>query len=207
MRRSMIAPFAVLISAIVAIPAWACGFEDPNSVPARQVVLSLVYPKALYTLGAVDSALRAGVLRREHLTALADRLALHRTTANMRRFAADLADGAPSGLPAFSLVLLGPVLWTQFHPGSDGLVADIHTGRPLANGVVIVTDVPVIAALVSGDISGAKADASGLVRFYGDSAEIDGLREALALAFPGGVDQKGRARARGALPTLVPTFR
>jgi hypothetical protein len=66
----------------------------------------------------------------------------------------------------------------------------------------MVTDVPVIAALVSGDISGADADASELVRFYGDPAEIKVLREALALGFRADPDQKGHAQDRGALPTF-----
>jgi hypothetical protein len=89
---------------------------------------------------------------------------------------------------------MGPVLWARFHPASDGIVAETHAGSPLADRVVMVTDVPVVAALVSGDISGSEADASGLVRFYKDSAEIGRLREALGLAFPTSVAQASRAR-------------
>ena len=102
---------------------------------------------------------------------------------------------------------MGPVLWTQFRPGAEGSAAKIHAAGPVVNRVVMVTDVPVVAALVSGDISGADADANGLVRFYGDSSEVDGIRRTLIRAFPGGIAQKNRARNRGALPTFVPTFR
>lgn len=207
MRKSLVTVFAVLASATVITPAWACGFEDPNSVPARQVVLSLTYPEALYVLGAVDTALRVGTLRPDHLTTQADPMAYYRTATNVRRFAGGLADEAAADLPAFSLVLMGPVMWTQFRPGADGIVADIHTGGPSPNGAVMVTDVPVLAALVSGDITGADADVSGLVRFYGDPAEIDGLRKIFAVAFRAGVDHDGPAQARGALPTFLPAFR
>jgi hypothetical protein len=202
MRRSSITAFAALALAAMATLALACGFEDPNGASAQRVMLNLVYPKSLYALGAVDTALRAGVIRREHLTMSSDPSAFHRTAGNLRRFARRLSDGAHSVMPAFSLVLLGPVLWTRFVPRSDGLVADIHAAEPLAGRVVMVTDVPVIAALVSGDISGADADASELVRFYGDPAEIKVLRKALALAFRADADQKGRAQDRGALPTF-----
>jgi hypothetical protein len=202
MRRSLITAFSALALAAMATLAFACGFEDPSGASARRVMLNQVYPNSLYALGAVDTALRAGVIRIEHLATPTDPLAFQRTAGNLRRFARRLSDGAPSVPPAFSLVLLGPVLWTRFAPGADGIVADIHAAEPLAGRVVVATDVPVIAALVSGDISGAEADAAELVRFYGDPAEIKVLREALALAFRADAEQKGRAQDLRALPTF-----
>lgn len=201
MRRWSITAFALLASASIATAGWACGFEDPKSVPAQQVVLGLIYPNALYVQGAVDSALRGGVLGPEHFAPSTDPSALYRTASNLRRFAGGLAVGPRPDLPAFSLVLMGPVMWTQFRPGSDGLVTDIHTSGPLADSAVVVSDVPALVALVSGDVSGSEADALGLVRFYGDPAEIDELREALALAFPGGFESRAQA------PAGLATFR
>jgi hypothetical protein len=201
--RQLLAPaFIALASIAIAYPARACGFEDPNGAPAQRVMLNIIYPKALYTLGAADTALRAGLLRRDHLTTPGDPAAFHRTTSNLRLFSRSLSDVGQSDLTAFSMVLMGPVLWTRFRTASNGYVTDIHTNGPLAAGAVIVTDVPAIAALVSGDISGADADASGLVRFYGDSTDIDILRKTLALAFPADRGQQRRARTQKVLPSF-----
>jgi hypothetical protein len=154
-------------------------------------MLNVVYPNALYVQGAVDEALRAGMLRPAHFTRPGDFFALQRTTRNLRRFADILADGASADLPAFSMVLMGPVLWTRFVPGADGLAAETHVAAPLPHRIVVVTDVPALAALVQGDVSGDRAIASGLVRFYGESVEIESLRGALTVAFPSQPDQLG----------------
>jgi len=173
------------------LPGRTCGFEDPNSATMQRVMLNVVYPNALYVQGAVDEALRAGMLRPAHFTRPGDFFALQRTTRNLRRFADILADGASADLPAFSMVLMGPVLWTRFVPGADGLAAETHVAAPLPHGIVVVTDVPALAALVQGDVSGDRAIASGLVRFYGESVEIESLRGALTVAFPSQPDQLG----------------
>ena len=55
----------------------------------------------------------------------------------------------------------------------------------------MVTDVPVLTALLSGDVSGKAIEAAGLIRFYGEQADIVRLREALWLGFPGGKKSNG----------------
>ena len=184
-RRLLVMGLASLALATTVAPSRTCGFEDPNSATMQRVMLNLVYPNALYVQGAVDEALRAGMLRPAHFTRPGDFFALQRTTRNLRRFAGILADGASSELPVFSMVLMGPVLWTRFVPGAGGLAAETHVAAPLPHRIVIVTDVPALAALVLGDVSGDRAIASGLVRFYGESAEIESVREAFVAAFVG----------------------
>lgn len=171
---------------MVALPASACGFEDPNSVSMQRVVLNFVYPNSGYVLGAADAALRTGLLRPDHFKKREGPFAFHRTVGALRQFANGLAGGAVSDVPEFSLVLAGPVLWTRFHASSEGEVAESHAVGPIAGKVVIVTDVPALTALVSGDISGKAIDVAGLIRFYGDQAEVARLREALERGFPGG---------------------
>ena len=202
MRRWSISALALLASASVADLGWTCGFEDPNSATMQRVMLSVVYPEALYVLGAADTALREGTLRAEHFTKPGDFFALQRTTRNLRRFAEGLADGGGSDLPAFSLVLMGPVLWTRFYPDADGIVTETHVAGPLEGGVVMVTDAPALKALVSGDISGSYADLSGLIRFYGDGAEVDRIRAALVRAYPAGLDQASRIPDTTTIPKV-----
>jgi hypothetical protein len=190
-RRYLVTGLAVLALTATALPGRTCGFEDPNSATMQRVMLNVVYPNALYVQGAVDEALRAGMLRPAHFTRPGDFFALQRTTRNLRRFADILADGASADLPAFSMVLMGPVLWTRFVPGADGLAAETHVAAPSPHRIVVVTDVPALAALVQGDVSGDRAIASGLVRFYGESVEIESLRGALTVACPSQPDQLG----------------
>lgn len=200
-RRCLVTGLALLAMAATAAPSWTCGFEDPKGAAAQRVMLSLVYPNALYVQGAVDSALRAGVLRPEHFIKPRDFFALNRTTRNLRKLADRLDGLAPPDLPAFSMVLMGPVLWTRFDSNAGVFTAEPHVDGPLPNGVVVVTDVPALAALVKGDISGEYANAEGLVRFYGDPVEIENLRGALVKAFPGGPDQVGLAPRQSATET------
>jgi len=175
-RRCVITSLSVLALAATVVPGRTCGFEDPSSAAMQRVMLNVVYPNALYVQGAVDEALRAGKLQPAHFIRPGDFFALQRATRNLRRFADILADGASSELPAFSMVLMGPVLWTRFLPDAGGLAAETHAAAPLPRKAVVVTDVPALAALVLGDVSGEYANASGLVRFYGEPAEIEKLR-------------------------------
>jgi len=185
-QRSLVTGLAVLALAASAAPGRTCGFEDPNSAAMQRVMLNVVYPNALYVQGAVDEALRAGMLRSAHFTRPGDFFALQRTTRRLSQFADILANGATDGLPAFSMVLMGPVLWSRFVPGINGFAVETHAAGPLPHKVVVVTDVPALSALVLGDVSGEYANASGLVRFYGDPAEIERVREAFVSAFPRG---------------------
>ena len=185
-RRLIGVGLAVLVAAAPVAQGRACGFEDPNSASMQRVRLSLVYPNALYVQGAVDTALRDGVLKPAHFIRPGDFFALQHTTRNLRQFAETFATGEPGSTLGFSMLLMGPVLWTRFQKDGEGIVVEPHVAGPLAGRAVIVTDVPALAALVTGDISGAYANASGLVRYYGAADEVRILRDAMAAAFSGG---------------------
>jgi hypothetical protein len=196
----LVTGLAIVALAATVARGWSCGFEDPNSATMQRVMLNVVYPDALYVQGAVDTALRAGRLKPAHFARPGDFFALQRTTGNLRHLARSLADGTPTELPAFSVVLMGPVLWTRFQPDEAGLAAEPHVTGPSAGELVVVTDVSALAALVSGEISGAYANSSGLVRYYGKPAEVNGLREALIAAFPVG-RSSGTDRSHGRTAT------
>ena len=148
MSRTLITGLAVIALAASAVPGWSCGFEDPNSASMQRVQLNLVYPNSLYVQGAVDEALREGVLMPKHFTTPGDFFALKRTTANLQRFAGLLPEDATSDLPRFSVVLMGPVLWTRFNPSVEGITVESHVAGPLPGDLVVVMDVPALAALV-----------------------------------------------------------
>jgi hypothetical protein len=193
LRRSLVTSLAILAMAAAPARSLACSFEDPSGAAAQRVILSVVYPNALYVEGAVYSALSEGILRPAHFAQPGDFFAFNRITRNLRRFAGFLGGKAPPDMPEFSMVLMGPVLWTRFGPEANVIGAVPHVAGPLPGKVVVVSDAPVLAALVKGDLSGQSANEAGLIRYYGDPAEIDKISAALVAAFPGGGYELGSA--------------
>ena len=147
----------------------ACGFEDPNSASMARGALNLAYPHALYVTSAVWRAQMEGVIDRNELSAPAKALGGYQKVARLLGTIRDLL-AAPldgRGAPAFSMVLIGPMLWTHYEPADDGLKMTVHTDAPSNGDVIIVTDEPVIAALIEGRITPRSAEDLGLIRFYG----------------------------------------
>jgi hypothetical protein len=86
-------------------------------------------------------------------------------------------------MPAFAVVLIGPMLWTRFEY-SEGTVNMVsHATGPARDDVVIVTDEAVVDALAKGRITAREARSHGLVKAYGTSENIDGVLALLDRAF------------------------
>ena len=188
LRRSVRAPLvciAIAVMVSIVTPARSCGFEDGSFTAVQRGMLNWVYPRALYVRGAAGSALQAGLLQPRHFTRQSGLFAFHRTVDNMRRLAARLGEIPDPHIAAFSMVLLEPMLWTEFESGPDGVQIRPHASGARSGAPVVVTDVPVVAALVSGDISGDAAVRAGLLRLYGDAGETERIRLSLIAAFPG----------------------
>jgi hypothetical protein len=75
--------------------------------------------------------------------------------------------------------MIGPVLWTRFAEGSEGLTATPHVKGPSSGDVVLVSDEPVILALASGRMNGNTAFEQGLIRIYGEPAKAAALESML----------------------------
>jgi hypothetical protein len=182
--RLLLTCLAALALALTAVPATACGFDGIGSVAVQRGVLNWVYPDALHVQGAVSMARAGGLLQPKHFAGGGGMLAFHRTAGDLSRLAGRLDVSPTRAVPAFSLVLLQPMLWSVFEPLAEGVRVRTHADRALAGSVVIVSDVPVVAAMVSGEVSAEAARAAGLLRFYGDANDVERLRAALANAFP-----------------------
>jgi hypothetical protein len=180
-------PVALCLAVVVATSvlagltsATACGYHDPSSVNLG--MLNLAYPDALYVRTAVWTAGQDGVLPRSEQPA-ADSPDTEKLRAMLRLRATVVRLGAlrerigavPGSrtAPAFSIVLIGPMLWTRFEHSGATLQMDAHASGPASNDVVIVTDEPVVTALLDGRITPRDARALGLVRFYGGEADVE----------------------------------
>jgi hypothetical protein len=188
MRAATITLRAVLLLTAIGVSpaAQTCGYHDPSSM--RVGMLNLAYPDALYVRTAVWSAQLSGAIARDEVLPETDpQTATIRAMFRLRatvvrlgelgdRMGASL-DGRP--VPAFSMVLIGTMLWTRFEPAGAALRTEVHTTGPAPGDVVIVTDEPVVAALLDGRISARDARELGLVRFYGAEAGVQDVASLL----------------------------
>lgn len=167
---------------VAAVPAArSCGYHDPASVSLG--MLNWAYPDSLHVKTAVWMAQRDGVLTSAELSSGQDAQsppALLRQMAQLRQTTSDLAAihkgivSAPDGpeIPSFSVVLLGPMLWTRFHVVDGSLAMAVHADGPAVEDVILVTDAPVIASLAAGQLGPAEARRRGLLRSYGRPQDV-----------------------------------
>ena len=162
--------------------------HDPNSTSMKRGLLSLIYPKALHVVGAVSMATMAGRLRVPRSSNLPADARLRLIAASLESFGTRLArSGRPA--PAFSLLLIEPMLWSVIDASANGKVVTSHVAGPAAGALVAITDTPVVAALLDGKLSVDEAVNADLVKFYGPTQAIGELQATLRDAFtatPGG---------------------
>jgi hypothetical protein len=168
---------ALAIFLIAGTPAAvACGFEDRKSAVFARGVLNWAFPEALHVTSAVWTAQLEGVIDRE-VPASGNPPAFvsyQRTEAKLTALRNSLAKTIDTrSAPAMSVVLLGPVLWTRFVSEGTRLVMTAHSAGPAKNDVVIVTDEPVVAALLDGRITPRVARERGLLRLYGPAEAVE----------------------------------
>jgi hypothetical protein len=178
--RSAAATVAIATAATVApLPVAACNFHDGASLGVG--MLNLAYPNALHVRGAVWLAQQDGTLAGPvaHPDA-SDRLAtwqrFRETLVSLEALRTRLSlarDNRP--VPSFSVVLIGPMLWTRFDGSVAAMTMSPHVEGPGRDDVVIVTDAPVLAALAAGRLTSEAARARGLIRLYGPPGLVAGV--------------------------------
>jgi len=183
--------------------AQACGYHDPSRVNLG--MLNLAYPDALYVRTAVWTAQLEGAIPRDEQPAAADPQsatirAMFRLRETVVRLGAlrDRIGTALEGrsVPSFSMVLIGPMLWTRFEPAGATLEMAAHAAGPASDDVVIVTDEPVVAALLDGRMPPREARELGLMRFYGAEGRVKDVASVLdRLAMTNTASTAGVARA------------
>jgi hypothetical protein len=181
-RLTLAFTFAATLAATANAPA--CGLEDPNSISMRRGFLNIAFPESLHVGTAVWQAQMSGALPRNAVAADPSLPEATRTTLAMvqmsslvRRFAARLAsDPAAADHPAIALVMLGPVSWSRYSWRENAVAIDYHADGPAQGDVVLVADIPVIAAIVDGQLTMPRAFELGLARLYGEPARRETAR-------------------------------
>ena len=178
---------AGLAWAATALPALACGLEDPSSIAMQRGVLNVAYPQSLHVGTAVWQAQTAGRLPRDPLAQQGDltpeaRAALRMLRAGslLRQFSAKLAEQAATPHAPLAVVLLGPVMWNRFEFDGSAVRPTLHATGPQPGDVVVVTDTAVIEAIGAGTLTLAEALRAGLLRLYGPAPEVTAVTGWLA---------------------------
>ena len=164
--------------------ALGCGMEDSASVSSRRGALQLAYPEALHVGTAVWQAQLAGQLPRDPVATRSDlspeergALRLSRADELLDRLSAGVS-AAPSdaGHRGVAIVLVGPVHWSRLEMHDGAAQAQVHVDGPEDDDVVLVTELPVVEAIVEGRLDFARAIEGGLARLYGPPAQTAAAR-------------------------------
>lgn len=179
MKNSTRLIYLAVASSICGAPrlSLACGFEDPTSATAARGVLNWAFPNSLHVSTAVWQAQAAGIIGRDQTPAAVKALLGYQKATEML---SAFRDGLAAGLdehtvPSVSVVMLGPVLWTRFERNGMAVDMAMHASGPASGDTVIVTDEPVIAALVDGRLTPRDARELGLLRLYGPAESVTRL--------------------------------
>jgi hypothetical protein len=180
---------APILGILLAAVSWggsasACGFEDPSSIGFQRGILNLAFPKSLHITSALWRAESAGLIPNTRNTLMErGHFGYRNAFLRLNRMGRNLT-GASSeteqSLPAFSVILVGSMLWTRFELVEGEMVVRPHQDGPGKGDVVIVTDSVVVGALTDGSLDFETAEAAGLLRFYGLADDIAALTARMA---------------------------
>ncbi len=157
--------------------ALACGLE-----PMINGGFSVSHPASINVAVAVANARREGVLPEADAIPAPNDVQLREMLADLRQLNRRLNLGRKSmtGRPrSFSLVLIGPGLWSHFHASPSAILARYHTTGPLSDRVTVITHHAVVQVLLDGSLMVQEAVARGLLIYAdGDTLPVRQLFDA-----------------------------
>lgn len=125
---------------------------------------------------AVANARRDGVLPKADAQPMPNDLQLRRMLSDLRRLNSRLNGGRKAMFErprSFSLVLVGPGLWSHFHGSPSAILARYHTTGPLTDKVTVITHHVVLQSLLNGGLSVEEASSRDLLAYAdGDTAPV-----------------------------------
>jgi hypothetical protein len=170
----------ILMLAHVALPnVHACGLE-----PAFKDGLTVSHPGALDVAVAVAHSRRTGLLPVNSST-VSNEVLLQQMLADLKllqsRLDTSLGRSEQDSTTSFALVLIGPGLWSHYHPTPAGIRAEYHVNGPLAGQAVVLTHHSVLSELLKGNLTTEQARRLGLLAFSGHQS--DAVRKAFESGF------------------------
>ena len=155
---------------VMAAQTFACGLE-----PSLKGGFTVSYPGSLDVAVAVARARSAGALPPIDPDAASNDVLLREMITDLRKLRSRLKAGrvadARGPAESFSLVLVGPGLWSHFHMSPGNVLARYHVDGPLEGKVVVLTHQFVLEALLRGSLTAEAALDRGLLAFSGNGAD------------------------------------
>lgn len=156
---------ATMVSS-VSVPAYSCGLE-----PSVKGGFTVSYTGSLDVAIAVADARNDGLLPQANLNPIPNMIRKQQILADLQQLRTRLDKGrdeiADNLNTPFSLVLVGPGLWSHFYMTSGGVLANYHTDGPLAGKVVVLTHPTALRAMLDGKLSIEQATRLGLITYSG----------------------------------------
>jgi len=166
---------SIVSIATTAFAAIVLGYSHPAHTCGLEAVVnggfSISYPGSIDVAVAVSSARSSGLLPPASAAKIPNEVRLQGMLADLRRLQTRLnkaRDQIPNDSAApFSLVLVGPGLWSHFHMTAGGVLANYHTSGPLTGKVVVLTHATALRAMLVGNLSIEQATELGLIAYSG----------------------------------------
>ncbi len=152
--------------------ALACGYHD--DVSRARGVLNWVYPNSLHVIGAISTAVAERRLpARGPEPGAFGLLGYHGAARSLDQHAQQLRMVAGESPPrAFSMLLIGSMLWTRFVPDGDDLRAQVHVSGPEPGDLVLISGEEVIREITRNHLTIGDAFRRGLIRLYGTEEQV-----------------------------------
>ena len=154
----------------------ACALE-----PMINGGFTVSHPQSIHVAVAVANARRDGLLPAASPNAVANDVLLNLMLRDLRQLNSRLNKGRKTMTErprSFSLVLVGPGLWSHFHASTSAILARYHTTGPMDGKVTVVTHHVVLQALLDGSLTFEEAVSRGLLTYAdGDTAPVRQLFE------------------------------
>jgi hypothetical protein len=163
---TILAMTATVGMASASLTTHACGLE-----PHLNGGFTITYPGSIEVAVAVAKARSDGLLPASSTVPLPNDVRRQRLITDLQRLQTRL-NKTRSEIPddsaaPFSLVLVGPGLWSHFHVTAGGVLANYHTDGPLDGKVVVLTHETALRAMLAGSLSIERATELGLITYSG----------------------------------------
>ena len=160
-------PLLIVVVLLVATrsSAFACSLE-PTMIGS---FFEVSYPGSIEVALAVASARRDGIISPANTESISNIIRLQRMLADLKHLRSRLVDGH-GATESFSLLLVGPGLWSNFYTSGGMILGQYHVSGPLVDKAIVLTSDAVLKALLSGDLSIYQATELGLITYSGENA-------------------------------------
>lgn len=179
MKRNVMARVSVslLLAALLAASgaSSACGLE-----PVLNGGFTVSHPGSIEVAVAVAKARHDGFLSPASKHPISNTRLLQKMLTDLEKLRARLVK-ARGATESFSVVLVGPGLWSNFHTSGKSILGRYHVTGPLPGKTTVLTHHAVLIALIKGDLDIDKAKELGLITYSGGDA--DAIRGAFESGF------------------------